>query len=494
MLLNVTVASVGLGEESASFGINFDLTPVKGPLKHKSLSGSTSMGGDSSFKVKNEFKLQSVEFAKNSISNLKAYPDNISIGSVEVVNNVGEQIYVKITDVTVYSNQSDTYYYHSDEIKTYIFDETSEFVNGGLIDYVDDGSEHTFKLYLIYSMDLDSIDVILVNGVMDSSLLPQGYKYFAYVQDITIPEHTVYRLYVKDLPWTQPVPTSNTYYGKITAGSYYSSYYPYYALNTSSSWVHANSSDGQYWWKWKLPVKLKITNISSRYSTYSSSYRFTGCRWYADDKKTKVMVDSYDQTTSTQSFAVDNVITDTIYFYATGYTGGALSGLYNLKITATEVQAIWATQEFAYTLNEQTSDEPLSFVTADLITSTDVFYPRTKLLFVPYGQYTYMKGDEEITGQGCLVDYVDDGSSVTLNAFIVKLADNSVKVLLSPNDVVSIEDMVEYECVGSIDIPEHFVFGYDADNGWATQQMQYFITKPENSPLEFEVTRFITGE
>lgn len=71
------------------------------------------------------------------------------------------------------------------------------------------------------------------------------------------------------LPWTQPILTSNTSYGTVSASSSSSGSEPYKALNgvysgtytdTGQAWK-PNSYSNTGWWMWQLPVKLLITAI-----------------------------------------------------------------------------------------------------------------------------------------------------------------------------------------------------------------------------------------
>ena len=69
--------------------------------------------------------------------------------------------------------------------------ELRAFSEGGLlINYVDDGSEISLNLYMLYNSSMYSGIPILVQGAMSDGLLPSGYTDYRYAKVIHIPTHT----------------------------------------------------------------------------------------------------------------------------------------------------------------------------------------------------------------------------------------------------------------------------------------------------------------
>lgn len=141
--------------------------------------------------------------------------------------------------------------------------------------------------------------------------------------------------------WTQPTLTSNTSYGIITGGGYYTTdenrdYYHISDGNYTTSWGTNNSSTG--WFNWKFPQELIITGIKvyNRQHATVADYTLTGARFYTDSTKTTPIGDEFSITTSGTAYEIvgipsEGIQTKNLYFYK---TGSAYSGLGEIQITA----------------------------------------------------------------------------------------------------------------------------------------------------------------
>jgi len=149
------------------------------------------------------------------------------------------------------------------------------------------------------------------------------------------------------LPWTQPVLTSNTSYGTVSANAYYSSSYPWRAADgTIPVYAQENlcwkihNSEGQYpgWWKWEFPFTLFISQLKFYGSVdYDGNTDFNG-RWYTDSTKSVPIGDAFSIGHNSQAPLItpanqsaQGYITNSIYLDATSGNNG---GIGELVITA----------------------------------------------------------------------------------------------------------------------------------------------------------------
>lgn len=144
--------------------------------------------------------------------------------------------------------------------------------------------------------------------------------------------------------WTQPIMTSNTTYGTLTASVVNSGSGVYQAFDkNTSSWWEAKTGTAE-WLNWKLPVTLKITGIKIRVRT-GNKPNIT-CRCYTDSSKKTPIGDSITTTTAGQEIAVANIpssgiITNNIYFDCSSTQD--YMGILEITITAQEQSSVEST-------------------------------------------------------------------------------------------------------------------------------------------------------
>lgn len=114
--------------------------------------------------------------------------------------------------------------------------------------------------------------------------------------------------------WLQPILTSNTSYGIVSAENYAAGYEPWMASNgTEKGWSSSNSVPG--WWMWKLPQPIRIKKITLL-NRYSGSKQVTKTAdVFADETMTQKIgsVIFEDTASSTKEILLETpVVTDTV--------------------------------------------------------------------------------------------------------------------------------------------------------------------------------------
>lgn len=162
--------------------------------------------------------------------------------------------------------------------------------------------------------------------------------------------------------WTRPNLSSNSSYGAVSCGSYYSDCQPYKAFDgtISNTWQGWYANGTTSWLKWQLPktIKIKSLKVVSCYYSSSSYYQFQG-RFYTSSDKTVPMGDafsfnSWNQTKTIANIPEEGIITDCIYLDKTG--GGYYSGVQEIYIEADEQTYEWhpwSTPEETWTEQEK---------------------------------------------------------------------------------------------------------------------------------------------
>lgn len=118
--------------------------------------------------------------------------------------------------------------------------------------------------------------------------------------------------------WNQPVLTSNTSYGTVSASS--ENRPAYYALNNNESNDWTTGSSGLTGWlMWELPYEIKITGITIYDRTAGADRPNITVQVYGDKQKTITIGKSVTFTEAGKSQAIpeipaDGVITDVLYF------------------------------------------------------------------------------------------------------------------------------------------------------------------------------------
>lgn len=111
----------------------------------------------------------------------------------EITDDVIKECYINFIGGNLYQEYSKITYI--DDQLRYFYPFTNDYNVDGLtigLDY-DDGSERTMKLYVLTNSTKKYAPVpVLVNGDMNSGLLPSDYDGFRYIKDIVVPAHDVY--------------------------------------------------------------------------------------------------------------------------------------------------------------------------------------------------------------------------------------------------------------------------------------------------------------
>jgi len=186
--------------------------------------------------------------------------------------------------------------------------------------------------YNYYKINITSVndDVVHCSGLT----ITATYAAIATVSDydyaVEIPTTTAYAklaepIYYKWVNWTQPVLTSATSFGVVTTVSNDGSQVEWKALDGIASgsvsdahfWSSTSATSG--WWKWVLPFKIKISQIKFYNATSTNNNYTKNAQFFADDAKKIPLGDAFVGINSPWAYntiLVNNVITDTIYFYA----------------------------------------------------------------------------------------------------------------------------------------------------------------------------------
>lgn len=147
--------------------------------------------------------------------------------------------------------------------------------------------------------------------------------------------------------WTQPVLTSNTSYGTVSASNRSSTTYDYYkALDGkitggkgAGTWWECGEYVSTGWWKWELPVTLKITAIKFYARGYNNAN--ITARFYTSAEKTVAIGNQFSsngtpwQSQDITGIPSGGVKTNCVYLEITG--GSSYVGVGEIQITAQEL-------------------------------------------------------------------------------------------------------------------------------------------------------------
>lgn len=147
--------------------------------------------------------------------------------------------------------------------------------------------------------------------------------------------------------WTQPVLTSNTSYGTVSASNRSSTTFDYYkALDGkitggegAGTWWECGEYVSTGWWKWKLPVTLKITAIKFYARGYNNAN--ITARFYTSAEKTVAIGNQFSsngtpwQSQDITGIPSGGVKTNCVYLEITG--GSSYVGVGEIQITAQEL-------------------------------------------------------------------------------------------------------------------------------------------------------------
>lgn len=158
-----------------------------------------SEGGNESIRISTSNTNYELEQLINdtfpAISNINAimFTQVYGYDDEEITDDIIKECYINFVGGNLYQEYSRITYI--DDQLRYFYPFINDYSVDGLtigLDY-DDGSERTMKLYVLTNSSKKYAPVpVLVNGDMNSGLLPPDYDGFRYVKDIVIPEHNVF--------------------------------------------------------------------------------------------------------------------------------------------------------------------------------------------------------------------------------------------------------------------------------------------------------------
>lgn len=170
-----------------------------------------SEGGNESIRISTSNTNYELEQLINdtfpAISNINAimFTQVYGYDDEEITDDIIKECYINFVGGNLYQEYSRITYI-DDQIR-YFYPFINNYNVDGLtigLDY-DDGSERTMKLYVLINSAKKYAPVpVLVDGDMNSGLLPPDYDGFRYVKDIVIPAHDVYipkLVEKKDVQW-----------------------------------------------------------------------------------------------------------------------------------------------------------------------------------------------------------------------------------------------------------------------------------------------------
>ena len=158
-----------------------------------------SEGGNESIRISTSNTNYELEQLINdtfpAISNINAimFTQVYGYDDEEITDDIIKECYINFVGGSLYQEYSKITYI--DDQLRYFYPFTNDYNVDGLtigLDY-DDGSERTMKLYVLTNSTKKYAPVpVLVNGDMNSGLLPSDYDGFRYIKDIVVPAHDVY--------------------------------------------------------------------------------------------------------------------------------------------------------------------------------------------------------------------------------------------------------------------------------------------------------------
>lgn len=291
MIFNTILSVIKNGDsgEGETNLFNLDLETISGRIKFKSLLGSGTTAPENLEIIDNSdsFEIFNIDI-ETDYDNIKYNQDYVASGFTDDLvfydyikqyptsSSVCYPLQITFPEGSIYS------YVYNKQINyksksVYFYDYTDEF-DYPVIDYVDDGSEVTMKMYAVYSET--KCEMVLLKRTMTSSDIPSGFTDFIYIKDVVIPEHKLFTYGQKttEVSWSRPNLTANGTMGgssnACAASSYYnSSYYPYYAFYSSTSY-YWQSSSGNYpfWITYYTPTAVYIDRIRVLLSSYNPMF------------------------------------------------------------------------------------------------------------------------------------------------------------------------------------------------------------------------------
>ncbi len=281
--------------------------------------------------------------AGGSVLNGTIYLDGLSVTVDNVLKWSLGYVYPGKVDVTSgYINQDNQSYWFVDTDKTLTLDN----------DVVGDKA-YEMGLYLVKSAALAGVAPKLAGNTptgYDATLaLDTSPVYLSEDKSfITTPPHGIEVKAVlgnnleTDAAWTRPDLTSATSYGTVTDSRNSSSEAGWKALDGSNSTNYVVQSGSRAWWNWELPELIKISKITWVHRNNSETMGSScTCQFFTDDSKQVPLTATFTDPSSSNAvveLAVDNVITNRIYFEAntpSGY-GGAAEILIEAVLPATK--------------------------------------------------------------------------------------------------------------------------------------------------------------
>lgn len=159
--------------------------------------GNVVMGGGSEWHTEEQLIKNEDELFDDWFENKQGAISNIGAALFSIVNGYDDEVATNpwLSQTFIYFQGGSYYKDYSTFVKIpdrvchlYAFD--NEFgVDGCLLNSEDSSEEKTYNMYLLNGTEPR---VVLVDGTMSESLLPEGYDNYIYIREITIPSHKVF--------------------------------------------------------------------------------------------------------------------------------------------------------------------------------------------------------------------------------------------------------------------------------------------------------------
>jgi len=482
MIFNSVVPIVKNVIENVTDLFDLNLNTISGSIETVSNQGGGSEGNGNISVIENDLSLG--EFDVNlDFDEVKYTSDFILSGFTDEVtfyDSTSERITMdkELTplQVTFPSGYIQSLKYNSvikyDSKTVYLYDWTDGF-NFPLIDYTDDGSSATLKMYAIYT-EFGKCEMVLLDRVMTDADLPTDFTAFLYIKDVTIPSHVLFEGIISSVLFEQPILSSNGTIGgnefAVNCSSYIDSRYAWKAFNGTvfsdayDCW-HSNSGHPS-WLEWYNPEPLTLSNIKVTNRDNDGAYINNYTLKYSDDGITYIEYitgTSPNQTSlgewnipvSGQSHKYWRLISNTSSGSNNSYTAIA-----QINLTGTIDNVKWYCKEIKYD-TAYTDKLPVN-----------IWF--NKAYYTQGGKYiesknSYIIDYESDNENGCLIDYTDDGfGDLALHLYAIEFNDDdNYRLFLSDKTAVQLEsygDISDVEYIDDVVLQSHFNCEYSAQS------------------------------
>ena len=514
MIFNSVVPIVKNVIENVTDLFDLNLDTISGSIEAVSNQGGGSEGNGNISVIENDVSLGEFDVDLD-FDEVKYTSDFILSGFTDEVtfyDSASERITMdkELTplQVTFPSGYIQSLKYNSvikyDSKTVYLYDWIDGF-NFPLIDYTDDGSSATLKMYAIYT-ESGKCEMVLLDRVMTDADLPTDFTAFLYIKDVTIPTHTLFqRSLTSILDYNNPnfytrgsVTISDGIASGFTSSSYLdsniniplssaSSFEIVVSMNLTNSYsnyaiigneadhprsggfvLRTTGSNRVYFWSTSNKSDWNISNywdtwIDTRDGMNYIKIVFTGSRYifyYSTDGSTWEEKNGFDSTTPLADFyprfgasANDIPLQGSLYLNETYFKIND-----EIAWVAYPTTYKWYCKEIKY---DTTYTDKLP---------VNIWF--NKAFYTQGGKYiesknSYIIDYESDNENGCLIDYTDDGfGDLALHLYAIEFNDDdNYQLFLSDKTAVQLEsygDISDVEYIDDVVLQSHFNCEYSA--------------------------------